>query len=291
MYFLLLILIIGLVACKDAKSVETTPTIPNSKLIEVFKASNSNYPNISVHRGGKGLLNYPENCLETLQYVSDSISAVYEVDVAQTKDGVLVLMHDNSIDRTTSGSGLVKNLSYDELKKFNLEDDYENQTAFKIPLFSEVLKWCITNNVILTVDIKRSVSQETVIKAIRDAKAEDVSIIITYDVSQAKSAYNLASELLLSVSARNQEEFDRLLATDIPVENMLAFTGTRLSDESLYKQLHDKDIVCMLGTLGNLDKQAEAKGSQLYKTWKSKGVDILATDRPFDAFNAINTNE
>ena len=289
--FLLLILIIGLVACKYAKSVETTPAIPNSKLIEVFKASKSNYPNISVHRGGKGLLNYPENCLETLQYVSDSISAVYEVDVAQTKDGVLVLMHDNSIDRTTSGSGLVKNLSYDELKKFNLEDDYGNQTAFKIPLFSEVLKWCITNNVILTVDIKRSVSQETVIKAIRDAKAEDVSIIITYDVSQAKSAYNLASELLLSVSARNQEEFDRLLATDIPVENMLAFTGTRLSDESLYKQLHDKDIVCMLGTLGNLDKQAEAKGSQLYKTWKSKGVDILATDRPFDAFNAINTNE
>ncbi len=211
--------------------------------------------------------------------------------MAQTKDGVLVLMHDNSIERTTNGTGLVKNLTYNELKKFNLEDDYGNQTGFKIPLFSEVLKWCKTNSVILTVDIKRSVSQETVIKAIRDAKAEDVSIIITYDVEQAKSAYNLASELLLSVSARNHEEFDRLLATNIPVENMLAFTGTRLSDESLYKRLHNEDIVCMLGTLGNLDRQAEAKGSQLYKTWKSKGVDILATDRPFDAFNAINTNE
>jgi len=289
--FLLLILIIGLVACKDARTADATNVVSDSKLIEVFKASKSNYPNISVHRGGKGLFNYPENCLETLQYVSDSISAVYEVDVAQTKDGFLVLMHDNSIERTTNGSGLVKNLTYNELENFNLEDDYGNQTAFKIPLFSEVLKWCKTNNVILTVDIKRSVSQETVIKAIRDAKAEDVSIIITYDVAQAKSAYNLASELLLSVSARNQEEFDRLLATDIPVKNMLAFTGTRLSDESLYKQLHDKNIVCMLGTLGNLDRQAEAKGSQLYKTWKSKGVDILATDRPFDAFNAINTNE
>ncbi len=289
--FLLLILIIGLVACKDAKTVDATRVVPDSKLIEVFKASKSNYPNISVHRGGKGLLNYPENCLETLQFVNDSIFAVYEVDVAQTKDGVLVLMHDNSIERTTNGTGLVKNLTYNELKKFNLEDDYGNQTGFKIPLFSEVLKWCKTNSVILTVDIKRSVSQETVIKAIRDAKAEDVSIIITYDVEQAKSAYNLASELLLSVSARNHEEFDRLLATNIPVENMLAFTGTRLSDESLYKRLHDEDIVCMLGTLGNLDRQAEAKGSQLYKTWKSKGVDILATDRPFDAFNAINTNE
>jgi glycerophosphoryl diester phosphodiesterase len=44
----------------------------------------------------------------------------------------------------------------------------------------------------------------------------------------------------------------------------------------------------MLGTLGNLDRQAEAKGNHLYETWKNKGVDILATDRPFEAFNAIN---
>ena len=197
-------------------------------------------------------------------------------------------MHDNSIERTTNGNGLVKNLTYDVLKKFYLVDDYGNKTAFKIPLFSEVLKWCKTNNVILTVDIKRSVSQETVINAIRDAHAEDISIIITYDVAQAKSAYTLAPELLISVSARNHKEFDHLLESAIPTKNMLAFTGTRLSNESLYKRLHDENIVCMLGTLGNLDKQAEARGDELYKTWKNKGIDVLATDRPFAAYNAIN---
>ncbi len=287
-HFLLALLIIGLLGCKESKNAQETVVVPRSKLIEVFKASNSNYPNISVHRGGKGLLNYPENCLETLQYVNDSISAVYEIDVAQTKDGQLVLMHDNSIERTTNGSGLVKDLTYNELKKYNLIDDYGNATKFKIPSFSEVLDWCKTNNVILTVDIKRSVSQDVVIKAIKEAKAEDISIIITYDLAQAQSAYNLAPELLLSVSARNHEEFDRLLDAKIPTENMLAFTGTRLSDNSLFEKLHAENIVCMLGTLGNLDRQAEAKGNHLYRTWKNKGVDILATDRPFDAFKAIN---
>ncbi len=69
---------------------------------------------------------------------------------------------------------------------------------------------------------------------------------------------------------------------------MLAFTGTRLSDASLFKRLHDNNIVCMLGTLGNLDKSAEAKGDELYREWKEIGVDIMATDRPFEAFNAIN---
>lgn len=286
--FLFLILIISFLGCKDANVSKDDAVIKDSRLIEIFKASNSNYPNISVHRGGKGLRFYPENCLETLQYINDSISAVYEVDVAQTKDGQLVLMHDNSIDRTTNGSGLVKDLSYAELKKYYLVDDYGNETTFKIPLFSEVLKWCKTNNIILTVDIKRSVSQKVVIDAVKEANAEDISIIITYDVAQAKTAYELAPELLLSVSARNDEEFDRLLEAKIPTKNMLAFTGTRLSNASLYERLHANEIVCILGTLGNLDKQAEARGNELYAKWKALGVDIIATDRPFEAFNALN---
>ncbi|EDP70407.1 glycerophosphoryl diester phosphodiesterase family protein [Flavobacteriales bacterium ALC-1] len=284
----LAILLLLFLGCKDSKTDITVVESSDSKLIEVFKASNGNFPSISVHRGGKSLKNYPENCLETIKYVNDSISAIYEVDVAQTKDGKLVLMHDNSIERTTNGSGLIKNLTYNELKKFNLVDDYDNATSFKIPLFSEVLEWCKANNVILTVDIKRSVSQETVIDAIKDANAEDISIVITYDVNQAKTAFELAPELLLSVSARNDKEFDRLLAAEIPTKNMLAFTGTRLSDASLYKRLHAEDIVCILGTLGNLDRQAEARGGELYNKWKNLGVDVLATDRPFEAFNAIN---
>lgn len=284
--FLLIFIICAFISCKS--STDKKETVEVSKLIELFKPSRSDYPNISVHRGGKGLLNYPENCLETLAFVSDSISAIYEIDVAQTKDGQLVLMHDNSIDRTTTGTGKVSNLTYNELKKFYLVDDYGNETKFKIPLFSEVLSWCKKNNVILTVDIKRSVKQQDVIEAIKRQNAEDISIIITYNVEQAKTAYQLAPELLLSVSARNNEEFNRLLDAKIPTNNMLAFTGTRLSDASLFKRLHDNNIVCMLGTLGNLDKSAKAKGDDLYIKWKSIGADVMATDRPFAAYKAIN---
>jgi len=283
---LLIFIVVCFFACKQSKTDDIT--ITESKLITRFKASKSNYPNISVHRGGKNIKNYPENCLETIKYVNDSISAMYEVDVAQTKDGQLVLLHDNSIDRTTNGSGQLKNITYNKLKTFNLVDDYNNETHFKIPLFSEVLKWCKSNNVILTVDIKRSVSIDKVINAIREAQAEDVSIIITYDVAQAKSAYALAPDLLLSVSARNDKELDRLLEAKIPTKNMLAFTGTRLSGASLFKRLHQKNIVCMLGTLGNLDKQADVRGDELYNKWKDLGIDVFATDRPFEAYKAIN---
>ncbi|NRD19819.1 glycerophosphodiester phosphodiesterase family protein [Winogradskyella eckloniae] len=287
-HFLFVLIISTFFSCKQSEVSKQLPEVKTSQLIALFKASQTNYPNISVHRGGKGILKYPENCLETIKYISDSISAIYEVDVAQTKDGQLVLLHDNSIDRTTNGSGKIDQLTYNEIKDFKLVDDFGNVTAYKIPLFSDVLSWCVKHNVVLTIDIKKTVRQESVIREIKKQSAEDISIIITYTVDQAKTAYQLAPELLLSVSARNDEEFDRLLKTEIPTANMLAFTGTRLSDATLFKRLHENNIVCMLGTLGNLDKSAAAKGDAIYREWNKRGADILATDRPFNAFEALN---
>ena len=162
-----------------------------------------------------------------------------------------------------------------------LVDDFGNETAFKIPSFKAVLLWAKANNIILTVDVKRSVAIKDVIAIIREVKAEDIAIVITYNMDQAKAAYALAPELLLSVSARNMKEFSRLLESDIPTKNMLAFTGTRLSPDSLFTNIHNKGIKTILGTLGNLDKQANARGDHLYKEWIAKGIDLIATDRPF----------
>ncbi|EGV44042.1 glycerophosphodiester phosphodiesterase family protein [Bizionia argentinensis JUB59] len=278
-------------SCKDnSKQVKGNPesSLKPSALIEVFKYQPDHTPWISVHRGGVGLLNYPENCLETIKYVNDSIAAVFEIDIAKTKDGVLVLLHDNTLERTTTGTGKLTQYTYDELLAFNMKDDFGNVTNFKIPKFSDVLSWSKANQAILTVDIKRSVDVADVIQEIRDAQAEDIALIITYDMEQANKAYNLAPDLLLSVSARNQEELDWLLESNIPTQNMLAFTGTRLSDKSLYTNLHENGIKTMLGTLGNLDKQAEAKGDGLYMKWRKLGIDIFATDRPFEAAKALN---
>ena len=274
-------------SCKSEKPTEVVTE--NALLLDTFRYSNvASLPKISVHRGGKSIKNYPENCLETLKYVSSKIDAIYEIDVAKTKDNQLVLMHDNSVDRTTNGTGLVSKQTYAELQQLNLVDDFGNVTNYRIPLFTEVLEWAKKTNTVLTVDIKRSVPQKQVIEAIKRAKAENVCIIITYGLNQSISAYKIAPEMLLSVSARNDSELQALLNSDIPKKNMIAFTGTRLSDVSLYESLHNNDIVAMLGTLGNLDGRAEARGDYLYTEWKKLGIDIFATDRPFAVDKVIN---
>ncbi len=278
-------------SCKNEKAVKAEDvlqeTIQPSKLLKSFAYNSSHNPIISVHRGGKGLKNYPENCLETLKYINDSISAIYEIDVAKTKDNILILMHDNTLERTSTGNGKVIDYTFKELQKFDLEDDFGNITSFKIPLFKDILEWARDNAVVLTIDIKRSVDVEDVVKLIRKVKAEDISIIITYDIKQAERANAIAPELLLSVSARNNEEFEWLLRSGIPTENMIAFTGTRLSPNKLYNKIQNHGIKTMLGTLGNLDKRAETRGDSLYNVWVEKGIDVIATDRPFAVANAI----
>jgi len=287
--YLLLLIILLCFSCKKSITKESIDVKTNgSILLEIFQYSEGSLPIISVHRGGSGLANFPENCLETLQYVNDSISAIFEIDVAKTKDGVLVLMHDNTLERTSTGFGRLDSYTVDELQAFNLVDDFGKETSFKIPKFTEVLAWAKNNEAILTVDIKRTVDVSEVIKAIREEQAEDHSIIITYDIKQALKAHELAPDLLLSVSARNQEELNWLLETDIPTANMIAFTGTRLSDVKLYETIHKHNIKTILGTLGNLDKQAEVRGDSLYKVWHKMGIDAFATDRPFQVASTLN---
>ena len=61
---------------------------------------------ISGHRGGM-LDGYPENCIESFEKTLSYMESFFEIDPRLTKDGVIVLMHDETIDRTTTGKGKV----------------------------------------------------------------------------------------------------------------------------------------------------------------------------------------
>ncbi|MEL7339272.1 MAG: glycerophosphodiester phosphodiesterase, partial [Bacteroidota bacterium] len=77
----------GFSACRTTPSPQQSA--PKEGLAAYFHYQEGRKPLISAHRGGKGLAGYPENCLETMQYVYQNIDdAIFEVDVAQTKDGV-----------------------------------------------------------------------------------------------------------------------------------------------------------------------------------------------------------
>ena len=95
---------------------------------------------ISSHRGGM-MQGYPENCIESCEKTLQLMPTFFEIDFSFTRDSVPVLMHDLTIDRTTTGMGRVVDYTYEELLQFNLVDRNRNVTPYKIPSLKEMLEW------------------------------------------------------------------------------------------------------------------------------------------------------
>lgn len=77
-------------------------------------------PLLLAHRGFSG--NYPENSpLAFRMAVEKTAADGFESDVHITKDGKLVIFHDASVERTSNGTGFIKNMTYDELLSLDME--------------------------------------------------------------------------------------------------------------------------------------------------------------------------
>lgn len=274
---LVLGLSVGLITC----SPRTYTKIPAGKAYDFFKYTPSQPAKISAHRGGGDLKGYPENCIESFAYLAKNLPVIIECDIDLTKDSVMVMMHDATLDRTTTGTGKLIDRNYAELGQYRLEDNMGNATPYKIPTLEEVLRWG-KNKVTFTLDVKRNVSFAKVVGMIHKTGAGDYVAVITYNAQDAAKLNKLDPNLMISVTIRNRAEYDRLRELGVPDNRMVAFVGVKEPDADLYKFLHDKGIACILGTLGNLDKQAAAKGDQVYKTFAQNGADIMSTDRPFE---------
>lgn len=235
------------------------------------------YPLLSAHRGGS-MPGFPENAIETFENATAYQPVIIEFDVALSKDSALVIMHDDKLDRTTTGTGLIGSQNYAELQKLTLKDDDGKVTSFKIPTLEEVLRWG-KNKVLFTIDIKRGVPYEKIIAAVRRTKSETNSIIITYNANQAAKVHKLAPDLMISATVKSPADLERLNQMGVPNDKIIAFVGVAEPDQSLYKYLNSKGISTILGTMGNLDRSAKAnKNRQVYRNLVANGADVLSTD-------------
>ncbi|GGI24062.1 glycerophosphodiester phosphodiesterase family protein [Pedobacter mendelii] len=235
------------------------------------------FPLISAHRGGP-MPGFPENCIETFDNATTYNPVIIEFDIAYSKDSVMVIMHDDKLDRTSTGKGAIGNYTYEELKAFNLKDNDGKTTKFKIPTLDSVLSWS-KGKVLLTIDLKKGVSYAKVIEKVKQYSVESNSIIITYTANQAQEVNRLAPDLMISASLQKKSELKRLNSLGVPNDRIVAFVGVSAPEKDFYKYLHDKRITTILGTMGNIDNSAIASPARnIYYHLVNNGADILSSD-------------
>src|SRR5688572_6355634 len=119
-------------------------------------------PLISAHRGALTLA--PENTIQSYEYAFAFGVELVEVDIQQTKDGKFVALHDDTVDRTTNGTGSISTLTYDEVRALNAAD-YEPWKGgaydpAQVASLEEVLALAKRVGGGLELDIKGSVTDE-----------------------------------------------------------------------------------------------------------------------------------
>ncbi len=125
-------LIWQIVFCSVALSQKRT-----EELLQILNDSSDDYVFVIAHRGD--WRNAPENSLQAIQNCIYLGVDMVEIDVRLTKDSVFILMHDDTIDRTTNGTGRVSEINWSELKELRLKDGIGALTNHRIPTLEEAL--------------------------------------------------------------------------------------------------------------------------------------------------------
>ncbi|WP_308909934.1 glycerophosphodiester phosphodiesterase family protein [Pseudokordiimonas caeni] len=240
-------------------------------------------PLVSAHRGGD-MPGYPENAIETLAHALTFGPSLLEVDIRRLKDGTLILMHDETLERTTTGTGRVDAVTHDYVKTLQLRDPEGRTMPYRVPTLDQVLAFTRQAKAILSLDIKPGVDIVDVTRHVRAAGVAGRVILITYSHGQAMAFHAAAPEMMLSVSIDSMDDIERVKASGIDPKQVVAWTGLQVRDRALYDAIHAEGWLAMLGTLGSpsksLDARIAASGDDTrYLDFLAAGADIIATDR------------
>ncbi len=148
---------------------------------------------IAAHRGGPKYA--PENTLVAFRAaISQGVTAL-EFDVQMSKDGALVVIHDETVDRTTNGTGAVRDLTLEQLRALDAGN------GERIPTFEEVLQLAASSGVTVYPEAKSAHLypglEEKMVQALQDAAYVDHTIVVDFEEDSLNKLHILDPNLRL----------------------------------------------------------------------------------------------
>lgn len=238
-----------------------------------FLDVNSNIVLVAAHRAAHN--HYPENSLPAIQEAIDLGIDIVELDVKVTKDGVAVLMHDGTIDRTTTGTGKPSDYTLAELRKFKLLHNNET-TNEQIPTFEEALK-LVKNKIMIDIDLKTD-QLDPIIEAIKKQGCEDQVFFFDNDYHALEYVKKSDPEFMLMPRAYSYEMADSALVLFKPEVIHIDFS---FYNDKVVKLIKIGNARIWINALGKIDQKLGTKKEEkaMDKILKF-GANIIQTDQP-----------
>lgn len=254
-----------------------------------FKYTGKDIPFISGHRGGVNA-GFPENSIEAFENTLRHTPATFEIDPRLTKDSVIVLMHDATLDRTTTGKGKVGDYTLAELKQLFLKDVEGHVTSFRIPTLEEAITWS-KGKTVLILD-KKDVPFDMTAAIIAKHKAEAHVMVTVHNAKEAKWYHDRNKEIVFEAFVKTQKALEEYEALGIPWTHIMAYVGPDNKPElkPLYANLNKRGVMCMISTAPTYDKLTSAEErANAYRAIIRDGASLIEADRSIEAAEAIKT--
>ncbi len=267
MYKIMVALLIGTAITANAAPPTAWTPIEDGKRIKVI-----------AHRGEH--LHHPENTLPAFQAAIDVGADYFELDVRTTSDGKFVIMHDDTLDRTTNGTGEVKQHTFDEIR--SLDAGIKFSPAFagtKVPTLDEAFDLA-HGKINVYVDTKNADAQQLVDTIVRHDMQDHVVIygnpFFLYEVHKIRPALRVMPEAL-------SPDICKLLIRAIQPE-VLAFDASDFKDPVI-NCAKDGNAKIYVDRLGDADNP---------ETWQ-KAIDFgaagIQTNLPGELVNYLRTHD
>lgn len=251
---------------------------------------------VSGHRGGM-MPGYPENCIESCEKTLSMMPTFFEIDFSFTKDSVMVLMHDLTIDRTTNGKGRVADYTYEELQGFRLVDRDGKLTPYRIPRLKDMLEWG-KDKVVFNFDNKyintkgvsdevRKASLDYYIRQLRpggDWSMYHNIMLSVRSLDEAMYYWNAGiRNVMFCCEISSREMFDAYDACPIPWDYIMAYIRLSVDPrlQEVYDLLHARGVMTMTSIVETSDKVKNARDrNTAYLRELLAEPDIIETDYP-----------
>lgn len=232
---------------------------------------------VAAHRAAH--LQHPENSLAAIEAAIKMGVDIIEIDVHKTKDNVIVLLHDETIDRTTNKTGKVKKYTYAELKKIPLLLNGK-PTKERIPTFREALL-AAKGKVMIDVDFKLSHKKDVrhAIRIIQETGTLDQIILFIYDYYKyIPFIKSLAPSIAIMPRAYDKKDVLKILKKyDVPVIHI----DDSFYDDDFMQKISDHHVRIWSNALGKYDDMEKEKpGSGYDKLRKMNRINVIQTDYP-----------
>lgn len=180
-------------------------------------------PAVVAHRGASSLA--PENTLAAVEKALELGVEIVEIDVHRSLDGELVVIHDATVDRTTSGKGRVRDFNLSELKKLDAGRWFKLRFwGERIPTLREVLE-TTKDHAITLIELKGERTEVRTVELVRELGMENQVIIQSFDFQQIQKVKQRAPEFATMWLVREPEHSDNPAQAANWMANITEFVG------------------------------------------------------------------